>query len=149
MICVLSMHRFSETLEYCTYDSKQSQTTTEGGMFGNMFDEKKELFYPFKSIENLINASRMFDITDILGAFQFGPEDKTGILVSKQLPRNLRYEGLNEYWKPTLHNSRGFCFTFESKKYGKHKVLSKTNGDLLAISLHFDVSCHLILFIIV
>ena len=139
MICVLSIHGFSETLEYCTYDSKQSQTTTEGGMLGNLFDEKEELFYPFKSIENLINASKMFDITDILGGFQFGP-DKTGILVNKYLDRDLRYERLKKYWKPTLHISRGFCFTFESKKYGKRKVLSKFNGDLLDISLHFDLS---------
>lgn len=141
----LNTLNFHNALESCTYDSTQSQiqTTTEcGGIFGCMFTEDEEINYPFKNLEDLINASKTLDITDILPAFRFGNSNGFGygkdkIVVSRYMDSDSRHESLKMYWEPTLHYEKGFCYTFESSKHGKYQV---DDGRMLSITLDFDVS---------
>ena len=135
--------RFTDALKYCTDEFTQSQTTTTtwcGGLFGCMFYEDEEEIYPFKNIEDFLNASKVFDITDILSGFQFGQKYfKNKILVDQNTQTYDIYEAyLKDSWKPTLHFERGFCYTFEPKRYAKIPVLYK--GELLSITLNFQVS---------
>ena len=85
----------------------------------------------------------MIDITDILSAFQFGQKGlglKNGIVVGKNPHHDVyeRHEILKDYWKPTLHFKRGFCYTFEPKRDTKFPVLY--HGELLSINLKLEVS---------
>ena len=134
---------FADALGSCTNDNTQSQTTTTtwcGGLFGCMFYEDEEEIYPFKNIEDFLNASKVFDITDILSGFQFGQKNfENKILVDQNMLNYDFYEArLKDSWKPTLHFQQGFCYTFEPKRYAKFPVLYK--GELLSITLNFDVS---------
>ena len=120
-----------EALEYCTDDNIQSQTTattTCGGLLGCTFNEVEDETFLFRKVEDFLNASRMIDITEILSAFQFGQKGlglKNGIVVDKNTHHNddERHEILKDYWKPTLHFKRGFCYTFEPKRDTKFPVL--------------------------
>ena len=81
------IYTISDALKYCTNDNTQSQTTTTtmcDGLFGCIFNEEEDENYPFKKIEDFLNASKMFDITDILSGFYFGQTDlKDKIWITK------------------------------------------------------------------
>ena len=140
-----SILKFSEALKYCTNDNTQSQTTTTtwcGGLFGCTFNEEEDKIYPFKTVEDFLNASKMPDITDILSGFHFG---QTGLINKIMVDKNVlneedeyRRKLLKQYWKPTLHFKRGFCYTFEPKKYSNFPLLY--HEEMLSIYLKFEVS---------
>ena len=133
----------SAALKYCTNDNTQSQTTTTtwcGGLFGCTFNEEEDKIYPFKTVEDFLNASKMPDITDILSGFHFGQTGLNNkIMVDKNIFNGLdRRSLLKQYWKPTLHFKRGFCYTFEPKKYSNFPLLY--HEEMLSIYLKFEVS---------
>ena len=136
--------RLTDALRYCTDDNTESQETTTtwcGGLFGCIFNEEEEdIYYPFKNVEDLLDASKIIDITDILSGFQFGQTKLLSrkILVDRNTNDEIRKERLREYWKPTLNFERGFCYTFEPKKYTNFPVLY--HGEILSIELKFGVS---------
>ena len=141
---------FADALSYCTDDNSQSQTTTTkttttwcGGMFmvgcSNIDDGNENKAYPFKNVEDLLDASKMISITDILSGFQFGQTNlRNKIMLGQNNLISDVKEGLLYYWKPTLHYDNGFCYTFEPKRNSKFPVLYK--GELLSITLNFEVS---------
>ena len=121
--------QFYMSLKVCTSENKgkQSEETTEGGgMFGNMFDEEpKEKIVKYYLIEDLINTSKMIGPSDFLTKFTF-----ENIQLMKNQKHDEWGEILNNYWKPTLHYEKGFCFTFDPKEHEMKLVPIFDNPDL-------------------
>ena len=134
---------FSEALRMCTNeDNSQTTTTTScGGMFGCMFNEEENKTYPFDKIKDLLEASKIFAITDILSGFYFGQEGLNGSIRADKssMHDKVRLQLLTEHWKPTLHFNRGFCYTFDPKNLPRSFPVLY-NEELLSIYLKFEVS---------
>ena len=137
--------KFSDTLYYCLDDkvTDGSETTTNGGQFGNLFEAYDyDSYEKYKSLEDLINATSI-NISEILRSFRFGKH-----IIERQIG-GLSYseELLNPLWKSDLHHEYGFCYTFDHSRMEnmeKVKVITKTDtkvtGSLFQTYLLFDVS---------
>ena len=101
----------------------------------NNEEDKK---YPFRKIEDFIEASKLIEITDILDGFKIGyPIDDEW-----KIKANNSEEMFKEFWKPILHFHYGFCYMFQPKEF---PVLSPYGQRLLTMVLNFDVGFTLLL----
>ena len=146
---------FSDGLGYCTAENTDNDTEYDyysSGSYGNLFAQEEEKTYPFENIEDFLNVSKTFDIDDILNGFTFGyRKDRQGranyianfekykLTQEEKISKGTKKFLLDEYWKPTIHFDKGFCYTFEPKTYfGKKPILNK--GTLISVSLDLNVS---------
>ena len=106
---------FIHHLIYCTYN-------------------KKVLVYPFEKIEDVIEASKILEITDILDSF------RVGYPLQWILEANNKEQNFKSFWKPILDPLKGFCYSFESRKFEVMHLEGGGNGELLRMDLFFDVS---------
>ena len=92
--------------------SSITSTTTEGGLFGNLFGNGNDDTYElFSTLEEFMDVTKI-EISDILEEFEIG----NLIKITNNLDESYRKEYLKELWIPTFHQTLGPCFTFDPEK---------------------------------
>ena len=139
--CTGRPEKFYMAVKKCTSKNegeKNEETTEGGGMFGNIFDEEpEEKIVQYSLIENLLNTSKMIDPADILTLFAFDYIQ----LMKNQNDEEWR-EILKNYWEPTLHYEKGFCFTFDPKDH--EMKLVRIFGNQITPKLQFRLGFRVI-----
>ena len=110
--CPFPIHDFVTAVIFCTYDQEMKDT--------------KEVSL-FTEIEDFIKAAKILEITDILRALNFLNIDSD-------------IDKIMHSWEPKLHASRGFCYTFKSRKVPVYTKDGQLNFELSRLELKLDVS---------
>ena len=131
------INSFYDALKRCTAENDTTQTSQKSG--GDV-EEKKEIVYHYKKLEDMLHITNMtVEITDIVSKFMFGTLFAGGN--SKNISASTYdSEGsslMKKLWKPTLHFEKGICYTFDPRLYGKFQVNPEK---LLRAHIDFNVS---------
>lgn len=124
------INSFYKALIQCTADKNHFPITTTP-----FLSNKEQVIYPFKTIEEFLDVSKMLEIHDILESFMFARGHDKNITVDQWDEERIKL--MNKYWKPTLHYEKGLCYTFDPKVYGTFQANPE---NLLSLDLSFDVS---------
>ena len=134
--------RFYDALHFCT-DIGITTPTYDSEYTGNMFDlEYENTIRKFTKIEDLIEAAKVIKIEDIIHSMNFGnSEQYDSVIINHSLTPKDRIELTKEIWEPFLHYEKGYCFTFDPKKYNFSRNSLVFKGEnLLRIKMSLDVS---------
>ena len=128
---------FYDALKSCTAKNDQTQTSQKRRKRFSLFggdEEKKEIVYHYKKLEDLIHVAKTVEITDIVSDFIFASGNKKNISAMSDGKELILMKKL---WEPTLHFEKGMCYTFDPKLHGKFQANPEK---LLSIKMHFNVS---------
>jgi hypothetical protein len=140
--CPVRITYFETLLKWCVGVTSEG-FTTNNGEFGNMFDygydDSSDLF---ATVDEAIEAVRL-NVNDMIAEFSFGRE----IIITEDLSYEYKVNFLSSIWTETIHNTDGFCFTFDPKLINASLMptiqpsLIGGGKTLLAINIVFQVSC--------
>ena len=137
--------RFYDALQHCT-DIGIKTPTYDSEYTGDMFDfEDINTIHKFAKIEDLVEAAKVIRIGDIIQSMNFGNSEKyDAVIINHMLFPESRLNLTEEIWEPFLHYEKGYCYTFDPKKYNFSKNSAVYKGEnLLRIKMNLDVSLSL------
>ena len=116
-------------------------------MSGNLFEYEgdRTTIHEFTKIEDLVEAAKVIKIGDIIHSMNFGNAGKYDhVIINHNLSPETRLELTEEIWEPFLHYEKGYCYTFDPKKYNFSRNSAVYKGEnLLRIKMNLDVSLSL------
>ena len=133
--------RFYDALEFCT--DIGSTTPSYEELSGTLFEyEEDNTIHKFTRIEDLIEAAKVIKIEDIIHSMNFGNSERYDhVIINHNWSPETRLELTEEIWELFLHYEKGYCYTFDPKKYNFSKNSAVYKGEnLLRIKMNLDVS---------